>query len=255
MKIEAAQEGMIDYDGFLTSDYSECENGEESLIYNNSNIGYQTVTTLKGLEHVKTKYAIKLRCDEIYTDISPIIERIKDNPDKLVTNDVYFLPDPFVKFHPSDHIIGGTTDNMLGTFRNLKDVCTKFKDKGKDGCIFGKDLEIPELEEIAPEVLMTICFLKHKGVDINVEDSGKIMLDNFDMVSSDNLGNILVMVKGEYITSDLFVHRPDIFMIRDLKTDYLNESLFRLVSIQEAEDAGNKKIVFDDDTVLQEFFQ
>ena len=117
MKIEAAQEGIIDYDSFLTSDYSECENGEESLIYNNSNIGYQTVTTLKGLEHVKTKYAIKLRCDEIYTDISPIIERIKDNPDKLVTNDVYFLPDPFVKFHPSDHIIGGTTDKIAKNYK------------------------------------------------------------------------------------------------------------------------------------------
>ena len=97
--------------------------------------------------------------------------------------------------------------------------------------------------------------MKHKGVDINVEDSGKIMLDNFDMVSSNSLGNILVMVKGEYITSDLFVHRPDIFMIRDLKTDYLNESLFRLVSIQEAEEAGTKSIVTIPASDLQEFFQ
>ena len=180
---------------FITSDSNWVENWR-GRYYNNSNIAFQIITTLNGLDKVKTKYVIKVRSDEIYTDISYFAEVVKANEEKLITNNVLFQLDSKVKFHPSDHVVGGTTSNMRGTFERLENYCSRYAAKEKAPLI-GKELDVNELEEISPETLMCICFLQHKGVDINIDDSKKIMLDNFGVVSAKQMGRYLVMVKGK----------------------------------------------------------
>jgi hypothetical protein len=166
------------------------------VYYNNANIALQAITTLKGLDKVKTKYAIKVRSDEIYTDISQFAETMKVNKEKLITNNVLFQPDDVEKFHPSDHVIGGTTNNMLGTFEKLENYCAKYAERGIVP-LTGKELGIDSLEVISPETLMCICFLQHRGVDISINKSKEIMLSNFDIVPTEKMGRYMIMVKGK----------------------------------------------------------
>jgi hypothetical protein len=91
---------------------------------NRYNIFYQTYTTIKGLESVETKWTIKVRGDELYTDWQIFIETMKSNSDKLICNNVYFYYGRKNKYHISDHIIGGFTDRITNMFNktllNLK---------------------------------------------------------------------------------------------------------------------------------------
>ena len=54
-------------------------------MYSNANINYHVASTLNGLKKVTTKYAIKLRSDEYYSDLSKFVEKIKNNPEKVIT--------------------------------------------------------------------------------------------------------------------------------------------------------------------------
>lgn len=94
--------------------------------YNNSNVAYQAASSLNGLKKVNTKYAIKLRCDEYYTKLSKFIEAMKSNPEKLTTSNFMFAPDDLEQLHPSDHIAGGKTENILGMYQTALDFCKNF---------------------------------------------------------------------------------------------------------------------------------
>jgi hypothetical protein len=180
---------------FITSDSNWVENWR-GRYYNNSNIAFQIITTLNGLDKVKTKYVIKVRSDEIYTDIGQFAETMKANKEKLITNNVLFQSDDHEKFHPSDHVIGGTTNNMLGTFEKLENYCAKYAERGTIS-LTGKELGVDGLKGISSETLMCICFLQHKGVEINIDNSKKIMLSNFGIVPTEKMGRYMVMVKGK----------------------------------------------------------
>jgi len=171
------------------------------LYYNNSNIAFQAATTLSGLHQVKTKYVIKTRSDEIYSDISYFAEVVKKNDKKLTTNNVLFQKDSVAKLHPSDHVIGGTTHNMLGAFEKVKNYCKKnTREKTKEKIpLIGKDIGVAELTEVAPETLICVSFLQHKGVEIDTSKSKEIMIENFNMVKASEMGRYLLMIKGQPI--------------------------------------------------------
>ena len=57
---------------------------------NEQNRFYQFFTTYQGLKMVETEYVIKVRSDEYYTDLRPLVDKMFLEPSKLVTNDVFF---------------------------------------------------------------------------------------------------------------------------------------------------------------------
>jgi hypothetical protein len=88
---------------------------------------FQNYSTLEGLKAAKNFLAIKFRSDESYPVIDPILKKIKENRDtkdkqgnynnfKLVTSNIYFRFDDEIKFHPSDHFIGGERNRMIKVF-------------------------------------------------------------------------------------------------------------------------------------------
>lgn len=80
---------------------------------------FQTLSTIKGLEQVKTKYVIKLRSDEYFLNYIGFIERMKAlSPHKILTSNIYFRKINVWPFHISDHIIGSETINLLRMFIN-----------------------------------------------------------------------------------------------------------------------------------------
>ena len=75
---------------------------------------YQIFSTLKGLEMVDTKYTIKLRTDEIYSNLKPILDGILENKNMIVTSNIMTLP-PII----SDHVFGGLTKDLHKSFSIL----------------------------------------------------------------------------------------------------------------------------------------
>ena len=167
--------------------------------YNNSNICYQVASSLNGLKKVNTRYAIKMRCDEYYTDLSEFIELMKSSPEKLTTSNFLFNPDSIEQFHPSDHVAGGYTKNILGMYETALGYCKKFT--GIEP-IDAEQIGISDYRNIyndgkvSPESLLCFAFLTHKGVDINCDNSIGIMKEHVQMLSLSEMGEFLCNIKG-----------------------------------------------------------
>jgi hypothetical protein len=83
-----------------------------------SNLDYQIITTLKGLSHVNTKWVIKMRTDEYWSNIDKIYTKMKTEPNKLLSGSMYFRKWGLYKFHCSDKILAGTSDNLKLMFES-----------------------------------------------------------------------------------------------------------------------------------------
>ena len=173
--------------------------------YNNANVAYQSATSLNGLKKVDTKYVIKLRCDEYYTDLSGFIDLMKSAPEKFTTSNFLFNSDMHEQFHPSDHVIGGYTHNILGMFQTALDFCKKLS--ARTGPVHCSELDVENYRNIynnglvSPEAFLCICFLINKGINIDCSKSKKIMKDNVQLLPLCEMGNFLCKIKGQSVTN------------------------------------------------------
>lgn len=189
--------------------------------YNNQHIYCQCYTTLQGLRCVRTKYAIKARSDEFYYNLDPFINKVIKNPNKLVTNNIFFRHDREAKFHPSDHLVGSSTRNMMLTYRGMDKVLRKYwYSKMIKGVELGlsRDLTLDNLlnmqnrkplgedviggpvisdynnprayhECIVAEQLLCVMFLRTKiWSRIDIDKSREYMIKYIDCVPVDNIG-------------------------------------------------------------------
>jgi hypothetical protein len=85
-------------------------------INNEQNRYFHHFSVLMGLQFVNTKYAIKIRSDEYYSNLEPFLDIMRVCSNKIITNDVFFRKKEVFRFHPSDHLVGGTTKNMENVF-------------------------------------------------------------------------------------------------------------------------------------------
>lgn len=98
----------------------------DANIYNNANCYRQFFLVRKALDQVDTEYVIKVRTDEYYTDLSPVMEKIVADENKLVTTNTYFRKPEIRPWHPSDHVFGCKTEHM----KNVIDKCLEFCENG-----------------------------------------------------------------------------------------------------------------------------
>jgi hypothetical protein len=139
-------------------------------ISNHANIYLQIVSTLEGLRKVRTKYTLKCRADESYSNIHHVIRRFQsavylglpygvDKPQplhsKLLCANIYFRPIEYKAFHISDHFFIGETSRLLDTFQNLKN----YFDKNCD------EFEILN-NQCSPEQIIALFYLSTFGYDI-----------------------------------------------------------------------------------------
>lgn len=93
------------------------------------NLDYQIETSLRGLYEVKTKYAIKARLDEYWSNLDIVLDKIKLNEEKIVSSSMYFrkkgYSNDMYRFHIGDKFLGGTTENLIlmfeSTLQNLQE--------------------------------------------------------------------------------------------------------------------------------------
>lgn len=72
----------------------------------------QSISTHDGLKLVETRYVVKMRGDEFYSNIDKVSNILRACPDKLHCMPIFFRYSWDIPFHSSDHFYAGTTDNM-----------------------------------------------------------------------------------------------------------------------------------------------
>lgn len=153
---------------------------KNNKIVNDQNIYLQVTSTLTGLKKNDKKYSIKVRGDEYYKDYTKFIEKMTSNPDKIITNNIFFRKISRHPYHISDHIIGGRTDNLIEMFTNCK-----------------RSLEIKRVPELInkgiPEQWLTMSYLekKYNKEDLKIKKK-EIMLKHFDIICLEEFEDFVV---------------------------------------------------------------
>lgn len=94
-----------------------------------NNLDLQILSTLAGLEKINTKFVLKLRCDEYWSNLDIVFDKIESNPDKIICGSMFFRKIGMFPFSISDHIMGGRTENMKLLFEStLKNLTEKLWD-------------------------------------------------------------------------------------------------------------------------------
>ena len=207
----------IDRVKFLFSDSLSKDEINKQQIYNYKNCFYQFKSTLNGLEKVKTKYAIKLRSDEAYSNFEKIIEKtLNSKSKKMITTNTFFRRTKDFPWHPSDHVIVSETDHMLKVFNRCVDFCLRggfFSEKdfsmikGNEN-LRGKPYntkltkeknygnrrfyDLNSMPQIYPEMIIGMNHLLEKNVYIDEDKFETIMKDNFDVVNNNDMGLIQI---------------------------------------------------------------
>jgi hypothetical protein len=150
------------------------------------NINYQLVSTLNALDLVKTKYVIKMRGDEYWSYPENIYEAIKLEPNKLHCSSVFFRAWQYCEYHMSDHIIAGTTENLITLFTATKHNWNTGRlnvSKWKIDGIFQKYIKTH-----APEERLTKSYLDAVDSDRFEKMDGRfLMKEYFDILNIDLL--------------------------------------------------------------------
>jgi len=149
---------------------------------------FQNYSTLEGLKAAKNFLSIKFRSDESYPVIDPILKKIKENRDsknekgiynwfKLVTSNIYFRFDNEIKFHPSDHFVGGQTSRMIKVFEKsteLSSIPTKLSP-----------------EQIICKAALETYFdpIKNRRDKFDYTKSVELMQKHFDIIRINSLPN------------------------------------------------------------------
>lgn len=145
--------------------------------FGDQNFHLQILSTLAGLQMVNTKYVIKMRGDEYWSNTHRIIESIKFNENKVWVSPIFFRAWQYAEYHISDHIIAGTTSNLDIMFSESKSIfdsgdlnLSKWKVDGK----FHKWIRTH-----APEERITKAYLRAKAPDKFEKVDGRVLMKEY----------------------------------------------------------------------------
>ena len=144
-------------------------------ISGDQNMNYQFISTINGLNHVKTPYVIKFRGDEYYSKIHNILNQVKTSPEKIWCSPVFFRHWSMFEYHISDHIIAGKTENLKFMFSAAKySFDNKLIYHVKDGV---------KHTFWEPEINLTKSYLMAKyPTNFHELDGKQLMVENFDIL-------------------------------------------------------------------------
>jgi len=163
---------------------------------------YQFYSTFKGLEQTTTPFFITCRSDSSYPDLLPFMERIRNNPDKIVTCDINFRPDWAYKFHPGQHVLGGKSQLLKRVFGLCLDVAPNKYSKYTQ---LIKKFKAKIRQPLVGEQFFCGCALTILEEAIIPEKSKEIMKKHFEIVNIWELGDIewtAAFLEHRYITKE-----------------------------------------------------
>jgi len=186
-------------------------------VYNEQNRYLQFCSTYLGLREVETEYVIKVRSDEYYSNLMPAIEKFLKDPNKILTNNVFFRKTSYLRYHPSDHLIIGRTAFLREVYENCIAECEQNGDTLEEGVFDQYPLRIVPEQQFA----MT-CIRKMEKKPFKFETQAKkvnaIMRRNFEVINCAELGNFCVSAKryGKFPNNFNFIN-PKLDIIRSLE--------------------------------------
>lgn len=185
------------------------EESKVEKVYNSQNRYYQFLSTLSGLNCVETPYAIKVRSDEYYTDLTPVMRVFLQNDEKLVTSDIFFRRVEYLRYHISDHIMCGKTPRMIKMFEEMIYDCEFNIDQLKYAPFSQHDFWLFVEQQMGMkyiELCERVEGVKYKH-PTSYEDVKNIMIKHFDIVNTGLLGEFYITANCEkrtYINNSLY---------------------------------------------------
>lgn len=175
-------------------------------VYNVQNRYLQFLSTHKGMSKVQTKYAIKVRSDEYYSDLSPIMRMFLLDDNKLVTNDVFFRRISYLRYHPSDHIMVAKTEKFKKLLELLMYDCEYNQNALKYAPFNQHDFFLFVEQQIG---IKWVELHERNGIHpykipSEYEEVKELMIKYFDIVSCSMLGDYYIVANSEkrtYINS------------------------------------------------------
>jgi len=214
---------VLDDNQFIISNDTYISN----TTFNLFNTYYQFFSTYAGILSTNTKYVIKVRSDNYIGGIQKFIDIVLKNPNKFVCSNLYFRPDSVAKFHPSDQIIGGTTENMLKAFKimiyRMENHSKELREAYNDGRMLSNDkflyykgmlgTTVENASEVmergcatAPEVLLGTSCVAALGRNPSIIQSKGQMKQTFEIVRLEEMfpyinkeGNSTIQYSGPQI--------------------------------------------------------
>lgn len=179
-------------------------------IHNKQNIFYQAYSTYYGCVLSATKNIIKVRSDEKYTNLDALITKINNQPNKIISSNIFFRKYSFFPYHISDHIIAGDTINITNLFLNVVKSCCNIN--YLSNTLKNNIINIPRINRLAAEQIITLNtfnFFYNNSHRVSYTDKNfciEYMRKNFDIIDIRNLGDFIVTYKDmsntRRITSD-----------------------------------------------------
>lgn len=80
---------------------------------------YQIHSILNGLSVVDTAYTIRMRSDERFDNLEPMLDKFNANVNKVVCGNIFFRKWNVSPFHIGDHLFVGRTDVLYETYHRL----------------------------------------------------------------------------------------------------------------------------------------
>jgi len=157
---------------------------------NDNRVGYQTYTTLGGLESVTNPYVVKHRIDERYFCLDKVVDKFLLDDNKWVCGSMLFGPKVYRKFHAGDHLIVCKTDKLKATFKLTMDNL-------KQGLMEGNFDELNCPPGVgAPEITYTKNFLRINGEQPDNNRHDELIRKYFDIVNNKELYPFVVRENG-----------------------------------------------------------
>ena len=196
---------IVEYNPKIPQDYN-----------NHQNKYYQFFSTFVGLQLSKTEFSIKLRTDESY-DLDFFSDKLLSilsakEKIKVVCNDVFFRKHSYYKYHPTDHLLGGKTQDLTKIFEKSLSYCKTpelirenkfFENLGKD---FYRDMGNIVAEQYIGMSTLELFF------DKTLSDI-ELMKSLFYIIPSKQLYPFKIVWNGdgkEFYDSKYFAHDLDV---------------------------------------------
>ena len=178
--------------------YSNLEKHDENILMEHpthglkpSSLYYHIKNVTEGLENINSNYVIKIRTDEFFSDLTPLIDELKTSPKRIVTANIFLRSQKSHPFNISDHLIASEYTSMyhafsmlLGFFKSYLFLTQKntLFDKISSDAMFGKYYT-------GAQILLTKAFLYSLGyTNIKIKD----MYDNFTIIPVSTLGEYVI---------------------------------------------------------------
>jgi len=136
----------------------------------------QVVSIWRGLGHCNGDFIIKVRADEKFTNLEPILAFMRKYPDKIVCGDVHYQASDF---HIGDHIVAGSANIIKKAYGQIyeeysgeKELNTELRQEGR----FLEKRRDGSSKLTTPESILGKSLLEAVGLPITVEAFSSLII-------------------------------------------------------------------------------